>query len=87
MTTVGYPAVPASVSDPKTGPTTAAFGALFLAKIAEGQAIVDKFAAVREARNQLDKKIENGTTPEAVAYRDTLARANTKLTQIKEDEK
>jgi hypothetical protein len=60
---------------------------MFLAKIQEGQAIVDKFAQVREARNQLDKKIENGSTPEAVAYRDTLARANTKLTQIKEDEK
>jgi hypothetical protein len=60
---------------------------MFLAKIAEGQAIVDKFAQVREARNQLDKKVENGSTPEAVQYRDTLARANTKLTQIKEDEK
>jgi len=87
MSALTYPAVPASVSDPDTGPTTAAFGAMFLAKIAEGQAIVDKFAQVREARNQLDKKIENGSTPEAVQYRDTLARANTKLTQIKEDEK
>ena len=87
MSALTYPAVPSSVSDPDTGPTTAAFGAMFLAKIAEGQAIVDKFAQVREARNQLDKKIENGSTPEAVQYRDTLARANSKLTQIKEDEK
>lgn len=83
MATVANAPLPSSVTDPKSGPLTKAFGSSLVALVNSANEKIAAFQSIRDARTKAKSVVDTSDHPDAIAARELRVKAEAKLEAIK----